>query len=606
MIFTSFSIKVQVWWKLKVPERRRREKRQQPPQSATMSSEVFFPLALLFSSHGAILPGGPYDINYKWHASMTLKEQDKKFRHLYNMCPSKFAHNELSLKARCLKCGVTYIPPRSTDSVIQTKARKKTMNTAIKAATERTRRENMSEENRKDSYEQDIMRRRKRQLKETPEERQHRLKHEATLKRCQLERAFKATCVEQEVIYTPPQNNDETASTKRARRKLHRQQFTTSISNTQELVTKPTKKQSITCPHKDPTTSCDCNQPPAKTIFAVVGKEGTSNYASSPTSCAKYISENMEPIRRMCYWRRYKAPYIQHLFSLDLDNTQECPMSDIMQGEIWINGKYALKIMHCSHIHATINGGNLEITHYFNPQHHQSCWDWEEKFSLNVVCSSLPSDVIEEANKLIDKWGSKKTWDGHHLYNLLSGTTATKSEFKCIKFEEFSMKEGDPTYIVARDELHNKRMAAKYGPDWRNTWRQIESENKRREENEKKRKYWMCLKGHDFCHENKNPVNLRSCSAPCRYNRYKSFQISKRFFTGCIDGHEICHDGIVQCPSCQDAKRPRNERRWECRWCQKYLHSLTPEQFNEHRNLCSAVNYNKKYLCLPFPMRKFK
>ena len=529
----------------------------------------------------------PYEINYNWHASLDSWVQIKKFKQHYNMCPSKYAHIELALQNRCKKHGVVYTPPRPTDSVSATKARRKIMNRSIKTASQKERRKNASNEDRQDAHEQDIMRKRKRELKESPDERKSRLEHEAALKRRQRERAFKAECLDQEVVYTAPQNNEEERPMKRARRKLLRQQFT---MVTPQMASKP-EKYSFTCTEEG---SCDCNQPPAKTKIAVMGTEGTPNYASSQTSSATYISENVEPITTVCYWKRYKAPYIQHTFSLNLNNSNECPVNGVMSAEIWINDTHALKIKHCTHVHATTNGGNLVITHYYNPQHNKSLWGWEEKFSLEVVCARLPTDVIDQANKLIDTWKSKKGWDGHHLYKLMSETATVKIEFRCIQFEDFTIRMGDPTYSVASDGIHNNKMTAKYGPNWRNTWQQIESEKKKKELEENKRKYWMCAKGHRTCHERRYQGMSGDfwCSETCRTIRYKNFGVCLVRYPKCIDGHEICHDGVIQCPSCRDAERPRNQICWKCCWCCECLYSITQSEFEEHKRKCYWVNNN--------------
>jgi len=56
------------------------------------------------------------------------------------------------------------------------------------------------------------------------------------------------------------------------------------------------------------------------------------------------------------------------LFSLELThNSLACSMNGVLQGEIWANDEYALRMMHCTHAHATINGGNWVVTHYYNP-----------------------------------------------------------------------------------------------------------------------------------------------------------------------------------------------------------------------------------------------
>ena len=93
----------------------------------------------------------------------------------------------------------------------------------------------------------------------------------------------------------------------------------------------------------------------------------------------------------------------------------------------------------------------------FQPQHNKLCWGWEENIMLEVVCTCLPTDVMVQANNLIHKWGNDKGWDGHHLYDLMSKTTTIRTEFRCITFEEFAIREGYPTFSVARDGIYNNK-----------------------------------------------------------------------------------------------------------------------------------------------------
>ncbi len=188
--------------------------------------------------------------------------------------------------------------------------------------------------------------------------------------------------------------------------------------------------------------------------------------------------------------------------------------------------------------------------------------------------------------------------------NLLSKTLPPiKAEFRCIVFEEFNIRQDDPIYLVAKDELYNREMTEKYGPDWKTTWKEIERKKKRKKLEEEKRKYWMCSKGSRSCHERLQPyVHDKYCSGTCRQNRYKkSFRVDQISYPKCIDGHEICHDGIIQCPSCRDAKRPRNQLCWKCWSCKEHFHSLTPSEFEEHRDKCrkSKSNFSKQviYTC---------
>ena len=39
----------------------------------------------------------------------------------------------------------------------------------------------------------------------------------------------------------------------------------------------------------------------------------------------------------------------------------------------------------------------------FQPQHNKSCWGWEENIMLEVAYTSLPIDVMVQANTLIDR-----------------------------------------------------------------------------------------------------------------------------------------------------------------------------------------------------------
>ena len=66
----------------------------------------------------------------------------------------------------------------------------------------------------------------------------------------------------------------------------------------------------------------------------------------------------------------------------------------------------------------------------------------------SVYLLTIPIDVMVQANNLIDKWGNDKGWDGHHLYDLMSKTTTIRTEFRCITFEEFAIREGSyPTAL---------------------------------------------------------------------------------------------------------------------------------------------------------------
>ncbi len=285
---------------------------------ATMTTAVFFPLALFFSSDGALsLSGSPgeqtFSINYKWHASSSHKEQIALFNQYYGVPPSRFAHDEIKLRDRCTRNGVTYIPPRTTDSVEQTQARRYTMNRALKTLAQKRKRENMSDVDRAIAIDGDIIRRRKRQLKESSEDRQDRLKREAAIERARRERAFEGECKEQDVQYTSPKNiTNETPQMRRARRKKIRKSFTKQQQ--------PKRKQKRITVRKcvyeynvygRKAVSCNCNQPPTKKKFAIMGNGG-SKYASAITSSCKYIGTSAAlGSKNTCYHERYKTNYIQ-------------------------------------------------------------------------------------------------------------------------------------------------------------------------------------------------------------------------------------------------------------------------------------------------------
>lgn len=198
-----------------------------------------------------------------------------------------------------------------------------------------------------------------------------------------------------------------------------------------------------------------------KRSLRLLGRGGYPTHASADTSSAKYITPNEDGLDvlglnllRQCYWERNnknifcrrlekKIPRVKHLFSLDL-NSQTCPVSDVMSAEIHINGiDTAYSVGECTFAEATINGNCLTITHHFELEHtwHDTIyWGWEEKFSLEVSCSSLPEDVVEVAEDMIDDWKGITAWDGHHLYKLLAKRGVPSVDFKCIHFEEVSMR----------------------------------------------------------------------------------------------------------------------------------------------------------------------
>lgn len=144
---------------------------------------------------------------------MDKAEQVKQFKQHYNVSLYQFAKTELSLKYRCKANDIAYIPPRPTDSVLATKARRKVLNRAIKTAYQGKRRTAMDDDDRFNANHQDVIRRRKRHLNEDKEKRQQRLHHEAELQRSQREQNLKKVCDQKEVKYTPPQSSNESIQT---------------------------------------------------------------------------------------------------------------------------------------------------------------------------------------------------------------------------------------------------------------------------------------------------------------------------------------------------------------------------------------------------------
>ena len=76
-----------------------------------------------------------------------MNEDEEKFKQNFKVYPSRFKHIECQLWTRCKDYGITYIPPKLTDSVEAMIARKAALNRAIKTAAQKKRREQMSKSN---------------------------------------------------------------------------------------------------------------------------------------------------------------------------------------------------------------------------------------------------------------------------------------------------------------------------------------------------------------------------------------------------------------------------------------------------------------------------
>ena len=72
---------------------------------------------------------------------------------------------------------------------------------------------------------------------------------------------------------------------------------------------------------------------------------------------------------------------------------------------IYINNIQVQSFWDCTHVDVVIDEKHAEmkVTHFFHLHHEQTEWGWEEKFSVDVVCDSLPLDVIKRAHEIFTK-----------------------------------------------------------------------------------------------------------------------------------------------------------------------------------------------------------
>ena len=118
---------------------------------------------------------------------------------------------------------------------------------------------------------------------------------------------------------------------------------------------------------------------------------------------------------------------------------------------------------------------------------------------LDVTITPLPKDVIKDAVVLVDNQ-SDKLWNGKELYKLLGDKGVLDVEFTGILFEEFSMRLGDNTHKAALKLIEEKKLAEKYGHEWRKVvepQQRIEGQKQKDERRlleleERKRTNWRC------------------------------------------------------------------------------------------------------------------
>jgi hypothetical protein len=357
-----------------------------------------------------------------------------------------------------------------------------------------------------------------------------------------------------------------------------------------------------------------------KRKIEIVGQDGQLTFASGMTENAEYITEKLDESflstdvysrfpdvldaskgrilksshqHRVHYCKRDMDDAIKHMFSLTLDNLKancmqyQCNIRNILECEIRINGIKIGTMMDCKHSAAELipQSDDLLITHQFTFEHGKTPWGWHECFSLNLIYGPLPKDI-----KADFETNPQKLDNFSYTYITRRGISSIK--FRDIHFRQSSMKSKDILHFIAWKSIYERKEGKTItDQEAKNIRHRIENERK-------KNKYWLCVKGCWGCHttEYGSDTSLM-CSSLCRRNRYKTFEVSKATFTGCIDGHEICHDGIIQCPRCRESNKPRNRVVWKCHWCKKKIHDMNARQFHEHEVLCCA-GFPEKYLDL--------
>ena len=119
------------------------------------------------------------------------------------------------------------------------------------------------------------------------------------------------------------------------------------------------------------------------------------------------------------------------------------------------------------------------------------------------------------------------------------------------------MRKGDIVHDLIRHQIHEKIMTEKHGPSWRDVLKEQREEERKREIErkwiqleEKKKNYWPCPNGLEFCHNQLTkkadrerqgdytpPWDLRTCS-DCTL---KLEEANKRTYYRCIRAYPWCH-----------------------------------------------------------------
>ena len=146
----------------------------------------------------------------------------RAFQCTFGRDPSSFLSTENRLRRRCEENGVTYVPPKITDSVDATKKRIYGLNSAIKSAKKRVSRKEMPEKDRKELSAKRSTARMEKISRESEGDKKQRLKREADWKKNQGDRKFEAQCNTFNAPCPPPRKSNDTATTIRAQRKISR------------------------------------------------------------------------------------------------------------------------------------------------------------------------------------------------------------------------------------------------------------------------------------------------------------------------------------------------------------------------------------------------
>ena len=146
----------------------------------------------------------------------------RAFKCTFGRRPASFLSIENRLRTRCEENGVTYVPPKITDSVDATKKRIYGLNRAIKSAKKRVRRKEMPEKDRKELSAKRSAARMEKISRESEGDKKQRLKREADWKKNQGDHKFEAQCNTFNAPCPPPRKSNDTATTIRAQRKTSR------------------------------------------------------------------------------------------------------------------------------------------------------------------------------------------------------------------------------------------------------------------------------------------------------------------------------------------------------------------------------------------------